>query len=697
MAINKEVMFAVPSVIIKRDGSEAPFEPGKIEAAIWKAVQACGGTDRKECRRLASLVTQELCFQYAQTGEYPTVEGTQDWVEKILIHQGHATVAKAYILYREKRNQIRLGKTSLMKSIGEIIKESKRDNANVGQNASAKMLQVAGAASKERFLMDMPQEFAQAHRIGDIHIHDLDFFGSTINCLQIPLAKLLQKGFNNGHGYIRPPKRPASAGALAAIILQSSQNDLFGGQSFAFFDRDMAPYMKDADERECYQVMEALVYNLNSMHSRAGSQVVFSSLNIGTDTSEAGRKVTRNLLKAFKAGMGAGETPVFPNLVFRLKEGVNFNPGDPNYDLFRLALETAAYRMNPTFSFMDSSFNKPYGDQVAYMGCRTRVMANCNGPEVTEGRGNLGFVTVNLPRLGINAEGGDIEGFFKALDNIMDLAIRQLYYRYQVCCELKGKDLPFVIGQKLYLGSEDVGPEDSIEPCLKHATLSVGFIGLAECLTALVGENHAESEAAWELGYKIIEHMRKKPDEAIDRYRLNYTLMATPAEGLSSRFTRLDQKLYGVIAGVTDKEFYTNSFHVPVWQDIGMARKLEIEGPFHKLTNGAHISYVELDAPPVHNIEAIEALLRHAAKQDIGYTGINFPIDECIGIPDKPGCGNRGVISEDVCPNCGGKIQRIRRITGYLAELDRWGEGKLAEHKLRKPHFFSNDFSVTMQ
>lgn len=686
MAINKEVLFAVPSVIVKRDGSEATFEPGKIEAAIWKAVESCGGSDRKECRRLSSLVVQELCMNYAQTLEPPTVEGTQDLVEKILIHQGHAAVAKAYILYREKRNQIRLEKTSLMTTIREITKESNRDNANVGQNASAKMLQIAGVAAKESFLLDMPQEFAQAHRAGDIHIHDLDFFGSTINCLQIPLAKLLKEGFNTGHGYIRPPKRPASAGALAAIILQSSQNDLYGGQSYAFFDRDMAPYMQDADENECYQAMEALVYNLNSMHSRAGSQVTFSSLNIGTDTSVNGRKVTRNLLKAFKAGLGAGETPIFPNLVFRLKEGVNFNPGDPNYDLFRLAIETATHRMNPTFSFMDSSLNEMYGDQVAYMGCRTRVMANCNGAEVTEGRGNLGFVSLNLPRLGMRAEGGDIEGFFDALDRMMELAIQQLYHRYTVCCELKGKDLPFVIGQRLYLGAEYVGPEDSIEPCLKNATLTVGFIGLAECLTALVGQNHAESEAAWELGLKIVQRMRQKTDEATERYNLNYTLLATPAEGLSGRFTTIDKKLFGIIPGITDKEFYTNSFHVPVWQEVGMARKLEIEGPFHQLTNGGHISYVELDAPPLHNIDAIETLLRHAAKQDIGYAGINFPIDECVGIPDKPrGCGNRGVIDVDICPNCGGHIQRIRRITGYLAALSQWGAGKIAENRMRRP------------
>ncbi|MCL6480084.1 MAG: anaerobic ribonucleoside-triphosphate reductase, partial [Peptococcaceae bacterium] len=668
----------------------------------------------------------------------------------VLIEAGHARTAKAYILYRDKRTRMREAKGELMDAVEEILEETNRENANISNSPSAKMLQIASAASKKYYLTRLiPEEMSQAHLRGDIHIHDLDFYGKTLtcvpdfeytlirdsqgevrrvkfdyfnslvdrnresihfiegaevldldgyqilgrtgwtkinkvmrrklregeclyriktrkglplhltgehkvpvlrdgqevlvqvkdiaggdrlltgrqefeeslelnlnpqdvvsvdevhgyeryvfdletaehwftvndyvvhNCIQIPLNKLLTEGFNTGHGYIRPPKRPTSATALAAIILQSSQNDMHGGQSFAFFDRDIAPFVEDADDFETYQAMEALIYNLNSMHSRAGAQVPFSSLNVGTETSEPARRVVKNLLLAYEAGLGNGENPIFPNIIFRVKEGINLNPGDPNYDLFKLAIKVASKRLNPTFSFMDSSFNKEWGTQVSYMGCRTRVMANRRGPAVTDRRGNLSFTTINLPRVAIKAE-RDLDNFYRRLSDIMDLAIRQLYHRYGVQAKLKVKDMPFVMGQKLYLDSEGLTPDDPIEGAIKHGTLSVGFIGLAEALTALTGRHHGEDEESQSLGREIVAFMRRKIDEACEEYDLNYTLLATPAEGLSGRFVRLDRREYGFIPGVTTKEYYTNSFHVPVDYGISTFDKISLEGPYHK-------------------------------------------------------------------------------------------------------------------
>jgi anaerobic ribonucleoside-triphosphate reductase len=484
--------------ILKRDGRLAEFNEKKITDAIFKAARAVGGEDRQTAMELTLEVLKFLKGKY--NGNIFGVEDVQDAVEKVLIEHGHARTAKAYILYRDKRTRVREGKSDLMEAVKQILVETSRENANVSNSPSAKMLQIASAASRTYYLSRLiPEDFSLAHRRGDIHIHDLDFYGKTLTCVQIPLGELLRTGFDNGHGYIRPPKRPASAAALAAIILQSSQNDMHGGQSFAFFDRDMAPYVENASEDEVYQAMEALIYNLNSMHSRAGSQVPFSSLNVGTETSETARKVTRNLLLAYEKGLGRGENPIFPNIIFRLKEGINLNPGDPNRDLFELAMRVAARRMNPTFSFMDASFNKDFGTQVSYMGCRTRVMANRRGPAVTEKRGNLSFTTINLPRLGLKAK-GDVGEFFRLLDEILELTARQLYHRYQIQANLRVKDMPFLMGQHLYLDSEELESDDRIENAIKHGTLSIGFIGLAETLTALTGKHHGESPEAEKLG-----------------------------------------------------------------------------------------------------------------------------------------------------------------------------------------------------
>lgn len=664
--------------IQKRDGRIVEFDVEKITTAIFKAVQSVGGDDLETSRQLAAKVADYL--KNEKKVLIPSVEEVQDAVEKVLIENGHAKTAKAFILYRDRRTRIREGKTELMDAVGEILVETNRENANVGNSPSAKMLQIASAASRQYYLSRLiPEDISQAHRSGDIHIHDLDFYAKTLTCVQIPLGKLLHTGFNTGHGFIRPPRRPGSAAALAAIILQSSQNDMHGGQSFAFFDRDMADFTAGASEDEIYQAMEGLVYNLNSMHSRAGAQVPFSSINLGCDTSTAGRSVTRNLLLAYEKGLGRGETPIFPNIIFRVKKGVNLDPLDPNYDLFKLAMRVSATRMNPTFSFMDTTFNCDFGTEVAYMGCRTRVIADRHGAPVTDGRGNLSFTSVNLPRIAIKAK-GDTQRFFANLEEVMVLVAQQLFHRYQIQAKLKVRDMPFLMGQGIYINSESLSSNDEIESIIRHGTLSIGFIGLAEALTVLVGTHQGQSEEAQKLGLEIVTFMRKMADHFSDQYDLNYTLLATPAEGLSGRFVRLDRKLFGEIPGINDKEYYTNSFHVPVSYEISSFKKLELEAPYHAQANAGHISYVELDAPPKNNLEAYETLVRHMAAVGIGYGGVNFPIDECTT------CGYGGVI-ESECPNCGSmEIRRIRRITGYLSTVDRFNDSKQAELKDRKSH-----------
>ncbi len=665
--------------IKKRDGREVPFDPTKIAQAIYKASSAAGGESYQRALELTLQVINILETEYPD--QVCGVEDIQDIVERVLIENGHVKTAKAYILYRAMRTRYREAKSDLMDIVAEILRETHKENANISNSPSSKMLQIGSAASKQYYLNRLvPPHFAEAHREGDLHIHDLDYYQITLNCLQIPLGRLLTSGFDNGHGYIRPPRRPASASALAAIILQSSQNDMFGGQSLAFFDREMAPYFANASDAECYQAMEALVYNLNSMHSRAGNQVPFSSLNFGDATNEAARRVTKNLLLAYEAGLGRGENPIFPNLIFRIKEGVNLNPGDPNYDLFQLALRVVAKRMNPTFSFMDATFNRTYGTEVAYMGCRTRVIANCQGPEVTAGRGNLSFTTLNLPRLALQSQ-GNLDRFYHLLQDRVELICSQLYHRYQVQSRLRVKDLPFIMGQHLYLGSEGLSPEDTIGPAIQHGTLSVGFIGLAETLVGLIGKHHGESEEAQDLGIALVKYMRKLVDQAVADYNLNYTLLATPAESLSGRFVLLDREKYGSLPGITDKAYYTNSFHIPPAYPIATFDKIKREGEYHAYCNAGHISYVEIPSPPVHNQEALEAIIRYMKESNLGYAGINFPIDYCES------CGFQGLINQH-CPQCqSSEIKRIRRITGYLSTVNRFNSAKMAELQDRQTHW----------
>ena len=670
--------------IRKRDGRIVTFNAEKITDAIFKAAAAVGGSDRGIAENLTRQVIISL-KEKAHSVIIPTVEEVQDEVERVLIENGHARTAKAYILYRDRRTRIREGKSELMDVVKDILVETSRENANISNSPSAKMLQIASAASKQYYLSNLiPEEYSRAHEEGAMHIHDLDYYSKTLNCLQIDLSKLLQQGFNTGYGYIRPPKRIASAAAQAAIILQSNQNDMFGGQSFPHFDRSMGEVIRSFKTvpgyEEIYQSMEGLIYNLNTMHSRAGAQVPFSSLNFGTDTTEEGRMVSKAVLEAFRRGLGRGETPIFPNLVFRIKEGVNFNPGDPNHDLYRLALQVAARRMNPTFSFMDSSFNRAFGDEVSYMGCRTRVIANRHGAEVSAGRGNIAPVTLNLPRIALESKGQQ-ELFFVQLDRVLIIAVRQLLHRFEVLSRLKARDLPFLMGQKLYLDAEKLGSEDSIRDVIKHGTLAIGFIGLAETLQMLIGKHHGEDQEALEFGLKIIEHMRRRTDSFAEEYDLNIVLVATPAEGLAGRFVKMDRERFGTIPGVTDKEYYSNSFHIPVYYTMSMFDKIAGEGRFHSLCNAGHISYTELEAPPANNLDAVDSIVRMMAQSDFGYGGINFPIDECRN------CSFSGVFNGS-CPQCGSPdIRRIRRITGYLSTDERFNEAKLSELKDRRVHY----------
>ena len=453
-------------------------------------------------------------------------------------------------------------------------------------------------------------------------------------------------------------------------------------------------YAERETDRATFQAMEAFIGNLNTMHSRAGAQTPFSSINYGMDTSPEGRLVMRNLLLSTEQGLGDGETPIFPIQIFRVKEGVNYNPGEPNYDLFQLACRCSAKRLFPNFSFIDAPFNLQYYDparpetEIAYMGCRTRVMANVYDPtrEICNSRGNLSFTTINLPRLAIKAH-GSLEVFFDSLDHMMDLCIDQLLERFEIQCRKRVRNYPFLMGQGVWLDSEKLGWNDEVREVLKHGSLSVGFIGLAEALKALTGEHHGESEKAQRLGLEIIAHMRGRLDEEAKKRQLNFTLLATPAEGLSGRFVKIDRKKYGSIPGVTDREYYTNSFHVPVYYPISAFQKIRKEAPYHALTNAGHISYVELDGDPLQNLEAFEKIVRCMKEEGVGYGSINHAVDR------DPCCGYTGII-QDECPKCGRKeeegavhFERIRRITGYLVgSVERFNDAKRAEVRDRVKH-----------
>ena len=766
-------------IIIKRDGRKVPFDPQKITDAIMKAFHASNSAKTiKTAEQLTRQVLDELEKNEA-IGE-PSVEEVQDTVERVLIENGFVRTAKSYILYRAERSRIREMNTRLMRIYDDITNKAaidsdiKRENANInGDTAMGAMLKYGSEGAKQFNLMFvLKPEHAEAHRNGDIHIHDMDFLTLTTTCCQIDLIKLFHDGFSTGHGYLREPNDISSYAALACIAIQANQNDQHGGQSIVNFDYAMAEGVKktfrkryrdnliramelklgmdDAEregraivdslraqgllptleqndayreaeaellsargvspedvasvqafahkkavsetDRATYQAMEALIHNLNTMNSRAGAQVPFSSINYGMDTSPEAHMAIRNLLLSTEAGLGNGETPIFPIQIFRVKEGVNYNPGEPNYDLFKLAMRCSAKRLFPNFSFQDAPFNLEYykegcpETEIAYMGCRTRVMANVHDPEkqISNGRGNLSFTTINLPRLAIKAN-HNIEQFFEGLDRMIDLCIDQLFERFEIQARKCVRNYPFLMGQGVWLDSENLDWNDEVCEVLKHGTLSIGFIGLAETLKALVGAHHGESEVARNLGLEIITYMRRRCDEASQKTGMNVTLLATPAEGLSGRFVKIDRRLFGEIPGVTDREYYTNSFHVPVYYNISAVEKIRIEAPYHALTNAGHISYVELDGDTTQNLEAFEKIVRVMKESGIGYGSINHPVDR------DPVCGYNGIIG-DTCPNCGRSeedqpFERIRRITGYLVgTLDRFNNAKRAEERDRVKH-----------
>ena len=781
----------MPQSIVKRDGRTAEFHEEKIASAIEKAFQACAAMqDRAVADDIARQVVQKL-DDGAIEGT-PTVEGVQDIVEETLIESGFVQTAKAYILYRAERNRVRDVNSRLIQTLKDITfskasdSDLKRENANINADTAMGTMLKYGSESAKQFyeMCVIDPRFAKAHREGDIHIHDMDFYTLTTTCCQIELRKLFKGGFSTGHGVLREPNDIASYAALACIAIQSNQNDQHGGQSVCDFDYGLAEGVRKtyrrlfkkhlaealdlltdiADERAwvastlerietetgtwasleldddfrtllvsaladegidaatietiityitknstrdtdrtTFQAMEALVHNLNTMHSRAGAQTPFSSINYGMDTSPEGRMIIKNMLLATEEGLGNGETPIFPVQIFRVKEGVNYNPEDPNYDLFKMAMHCSAKRLFPNFSFLDAPFNAQYykgtpETEIAYMGCRTRVMGNVYDPEreVTPGRGNLSFTSINLPRLALRAK-GDIELFFDLLDSKLALVRAQLKERFEIQARLKVYNAPFLMGQGVWIDSEKLRRDDEQREILKHGTLTTGFIGLAECLKALLGVHHGESEEAQRLGLEIIGHMRSYCDRVSQEEGMNFTLIATPAEGLSGRFVRIDRERYGSIPGVTDRDYYTNGFHVPVYYDIAAFDKIAKEAPYHALTNGGHISYIELDGDPSDNLEAFESVIRYMKECGMGYGSINHPVDR------DPECGFNGIIG-DTCPGCGRhemhdaegnydgmEFERIRRITGYLVgTLERFNDAKRAEEGDRVKHQIEN-------
>ncbi|WP_312468833.1 anaerobic ribonucleoside triphosphate reductase [Neobacillus sp.] len=612
----------------------------------------------------------------------------------------------------------------LFEQFQEIVDSSNQDliqeNANVDGISPMGMMSLFGSTSSRAYTVEklLSEDVKQAYLGGYIHIHDMDFYPTgTTTCTQIPLAKLLKDGFDTGHGHMREPKSITSAMALTSIIFQANQNMQHGGQSMPCFDYDLAPYVQKSFEKkqklvkelsvslseeeieakawdltdyEVLQACEAFIHNCNSMHSRGGGQTPFVSINLGTATSKEGRMVTRNLLLATQKGLGNGETPIFPVTVFKIKEGVNFNEVDPNYDLYLLSLETTAKRLFPNYVFIDAPFNLPYYDgtpesEIATMGCRTRVIGNVNGRETPVGRGNLSFTTLNLPLIGI--ESTSLDDFKEKLEAYTNICIKQLYERYLYQSEKTPANFKFLYGQGIWWNGEALEPHEKLTEILKQGTLSVGFVGLAEALVQLTGKHHGESDESFKLGYEIIRFLRKKMDQATIDSGLNYSLLATPAESNAGKALRTTKAKHGVIKGVTDRDYFTNSFHVPVYYPISAINKIKIEAPFHALNNAGHITYVEVDGDPSRNIDALDTLVRAMQKYGIGYGSINHPVDRCMA------CGNQGIIDNE-CPKCGNhdefNIERIRRITGYLVgSLNRWNSSKRSEERDRVKHQLS--------
>ena len=730
--------------VVKRDGRIVGFNEQKIMAAIRKAMMH---TEKGEDDALVQKITDHICIHGKSQ---MTVEKIQDSVEMELMKSARKDVAQKYIAYRNQRSIARKAKTRdvFMEIVNIKNNDVTRENANMNADTPAGMMMKFASETTKPFVDDylLSEDVRDAVAHNYIHIHDKDYYPTkSLTCVQHPLDHILEHGFVAGHGSSRPAKRIETAAVLACISLETCQNEMHGGQAIPAFDFYLAPYVRssyieevknlekltgrdlaslyhkefddfilkdldglEGDERLCqhamnktvnrvHQAMEAFIHNMNTIHSRGGNQVVFSSINYGTDTSAEGRCIMRELLKSTYEGVGNGETAIFPIQIWKKKRGVSYLPEDRNYDLYQLACKVTARRFFPNFLNLDATFNrnsnwkaddpKRYLWEVATMGCRTRVFENRFGPKTSVARGNLSFTTINIVKLAIECmqiadKEERINAFFAKLDNILEITAKQLDDRFQFQKTAFAKQFPLLM-TKLWIDCDKLQPSDTIESVLNQGTLGIGFIGLAECLKALIGKHHGESEEAQTLGLRIVTYMRDRVNDFSERYQHNYSVLATPAEGLSGRFTKFDRKRFGEIEGVTDREYYTNSNHVPVYYKCSGLHKAQVEAPYHDLTRGGHIFYVEIDGDATHNPEAIANVVDMMDKYNIGYGSVNHNRNRCMD------CGYENSDAKlDVCPKCGSRhIDRLQRITGYLVgTTDRWNQGKLAELNDRVTH-----------
>ncbi len=730
--------------MVKRDGRVVGYNEEKIKSAIRKAMlQTEQGED--------DALIQKIAVRIGCNGkDRMSVEEIQDRVEIELMKSSRKEVAKKYISYRNQRNIARQAKNRdiFLEIIAAKNNDVTRENANMNTDSPAGMMMKFASESTKPFVDDylLSSEARDAMAKGYIHIHDKDYYPTkSLTCVQHPLDNILQHGFVAGHGESRPAKRIETASVIACISLETAQNEMHGGQAIPAFDFYLAPFVRSSFVEELkyienlngcdlshlydaeiddyitrdldglegeqrllqhainrtvsrvHQSMEAFIHNMNTIHSRGGNQVVFSSINYGTDTSAEGRCVIRELLHSTYEGVGGGSTAIFPIQIWKKKRGVSYLPTDRNYDLYKLACKVTARRFFPNFVNLDATFNadpdwkaddpKRYLHEVATMGCRTRVFENRFGPRTSVGRGNLSFTTINIVRLALECrniidENERIESFFSKLDNMLNITARQLCDRYEFQATALAKQFPLVMS-RLWNGADRLSPTDTIESVINQGTLGIGFIGLAECLIALIGKHHGESEKAQELGLKIVSFMRQRANAFSDKYHHNFSVLATPAEGLSGKFTAKDVKSFGVIPGVTDKAYYTNSNHVPVYYHCSPCHKAKVEGPYHEMTRGGHIFYVEIDGDATHNPEAIENIVDLMDKNNMGYCSVNHNRNRCMH------CGYEDASADlQECPRCGSHaIDRLQRITGYLVgTTDRWNSAKLAELNDRIVH-----------
>ena len=730
--------------VVKRDGRIVGFNEQKIMAAVRKAMLH---TDKGEDERLVQQIADRIGF----VGKpQMTVEDIQNQVEMELMKSSRKDVARAYISYRNQRSVARKAKTRdvFLEIINVKNNDITRENANMNADTPAGMMMKFSSETTKPFVDDylLSEESREAVRQNRLHIHDKDYYPTkSLTCCQHPLDHILERGFSAGHGSSRAAKRIETASVLACISLETAQNEMHGGQAIPAFDFYLAPYVRSSFVEEVkaleeltgesyahiynkeindylkkpldglegearivqhavnktvarvHQAMEAFIHNMNTIHSRGGNQVVFSSINYGTDTSAEGRCVIRELLNSTYDGVGNGETAIFPIQIWKKKRGVNYLPSDPNYDLYCLACKVTARRFFPNFLNLDATFNqseawkaddpKRYMHEVATMGCRTRVFENKYGMKTSVGRGNLSFSTINIVRLAIECmdiadKDARINSFFAKLDNMLDVAARQLNERYDFQKTAMAKQFPLLM-RSLWTGAENLSPDDTIEKVINQGTLSIGFIGLAECLKALLGVHHGESDEAQQLGLRIVDYMRCRCNEFSEKYHHNFSLLATPAEGLSGKFTKIDRKKFGVLEGITDRDYYTNSNHVPVYYKCSARHKAEVEAPYHEMTRAGHIFYVEMDGDATHNPQAIMNVVDMMDHYNMGYGSVNHNRNRCLD------CGFENAEANlEVCPQCGSKhLDRLQRITGYLVgTTDRWNSGKLAELKDRVIH-----------